>query len=762
MITAPNDWDIKRCLLLALAILSSLLGLIGMGYLGFNIPLLREIAGFIFLTFIPGMFILRVFRIHNIGLIESLLYSVALSIAFIYFTGLFANFVLPLLGISKPISLLPITAVLTIFTFILGLLAYKRDKGFSPLSGNLSLSFKEIPLSFYLLLLLLPLLAILGTQLVNAYQNNVVLLFLLGLIVCIVGWISSREFSEKVYPLILTSIAVSLVFFTSLISSQLWAEDVHRQYFFQHLVLKNGFWESSLNDYYNSCLSLVILCPIYSLIMGIEDLWVFKIILPLILSIMPLTIFSVFRKQMKTKSAFLASFYFMTVPGGIIGTQCSPGREASAKIFIMLLVLLLVDRKLNNLQKSILAIIFSLSLVFTHYSSAYICIALLAVGWLILQLIKCDKLFYLLQRLFNKKPTNILSALIDFVDTSLVKKKLHWSLLNSTLLLLLFIFSMTWYMNIADASAFKAVINMGNTVYKHLIEFYDPAAKENIVLAGLGAGFTEVNNLSKIFRILQYSTELFISVGLFAMLLKPRQLQLEIEFFVLSLSAAIFLFFAAFLPGFSVHLGFRRIYNFTLLFLSPLFVLGAEVICKSIKKLWFTFNNKRSTLHLQNLALIIVIPYFLFTTGFISAISGRYCEAVGLSGVSMVLGPYKMDRYVFTEQENRAANWLWNGLPNNTVVYADLYGASLLWQQLYGKALGIPPSGDIPKDAYIFLRKWNLEHNEVVVTLDYAFGAYVNLINRPKLSKRLEYSEVIYNNGGSKILAPTDQKGKII
>lgn len=160
--TAPNNWEIKKCLCVCMATVLAMLGLVGLASLGFDIPGLRQIVGFLFLTFIPGILILRVLKIHNISLIESLLYSVGLSIAFVMFTGLFANFVLPLIGIARPISALPIVATLAILLLILGAVAYRRDRGFSGLAGEFT---KAAWLSPYLLLLLLPLVAILGAQL---------------------------------------------------------------------------------------------------------------------------------------------------------------------------------------------------------------------------------------------------------------------------------------------------------------------------------------------------------------------------------------------------------------------------------------------------------------------------------------------------------------------------------------------------------------------------------------------------------------------
>ena len=60
-----------------------------MNFIGINIPFLRDVLGFIYLTFIPGVIILRILKLHEIGSIESFLYSVGLSLATIMFTWIF-------------------------------------------------------------------------------------------------------------------------------------------------------------------------------------------------------------------------------------------------------------------------------------------------------------------------------------------------------------------------------------------------------------------------------------------------------------------------------------------------------------------------------------------------------------------------------------------------------------------------------------------------------------------------------------------------
>ncbi|MDH5696700.1 MAG: hypothetical protein OEZ00_08925, partial [Dehalococcoidia bacterium] len=125
--TLPNDWEIKKCLALCLALLLATLGLIGL-----DLPGLRQLVGLLFLAFVPGILILRILKIHHIGVIESLLYSVGLSLAFVMATGVVVNFALPPLGISHPITLFPLMGAVAIFSLILCFVAYKRDKGFRP------------------------------------------------------------------------------------------------------------------------------------------------------------------------------------------------------------------------------------------------------------------------------------------------------------------------------------------------------------------------------------------------------------------------------------------------------------------------------------------------------------------------------------------------------------------------------------------------------------------------------------------------------
>lgn len=71
-----NDWEIKKFLTVVLAIQLAVFGIIGLDAIGLQIPILRQLIGFIYLTFIPGIIILRILKLHKLANIETLLFPV--------------------------------------------------------------------------------------------------------------------------------------------------------------------------------------------------------------------------------------------------------------------------------------------------------------------------------------------------------------------------------------------------------------------------------------------------------------------------------------------------------------------------------------------------------------------------------------------------------------------------------------------------------------------------------------------------------------
>jgi uncharacterized membrane protein len=257
-----NDWEIKKFLIVVLVVQILVLGSAVLNSLGVAIPFVPQISGFIYLTFLPGVIILRILRMHRLGSIVTLLYTVGLSLTFNMFLGFLINFVYPVIGIANPISPFPLFAT---YTFVLGLLcigAYLRDKDNSYRNDwNLA----ELLSPSVLFFIFLPILAIAGAQAVNYYGNNIVLLGLMILIaIAAIVMISIKHILDHLYPLGVFSIALALLWHYSLISNHLTGYDIFSEYYYYSQVVQNGYWDQAIPQTYNGMLSITILPALYT------------------------------------------------------------------------------------------------------------------------------------------------------------------------------------------------------------------------------------------------------------------------------------------------------------------------------------------------------------------------------------------------------------------------------------------------------------------------------------------------------------------
>jgi uncharacterized membrane protein len=302
-----NDWGIKKFLKVVLAIQLAMWGVIELDAIGLQIPIIRQFIGFIYLTFIPGILILRILKLHKLGNIETLLYTVGLSIATLMFTGLLMNTFYPFFGISRPISITPLGITISVVVLVLSILSYVRDKNFS---DPAHIDVKDVLSSPALFLCLIPFLSIFGTYLVNFHHDNIILMSLIIILALIVLLIGFDKFIPKnLYPLAVFVIAISLLFHRSLISMYIWGTDIHGEYYLSNLVMGNSYWDSTIPYTVNAMLSIVMLPPIYSIISDMSLTWVLKIIYPILFSLVPLGLYRVYQKQTDDKIAFLACFF---------------------------------------------------------------------------------------------------------------------------------------------------------------------------------------------------------------------------------------------------------------------------------------------------------------------------------------------------------------------------------------------------------------------------------------------------------------------
>ena len=336
-----NDWKIDKFLRLIFVIQVSVLVIILMDSLGFYIPILRQLIPLIYLLFVPGILILRIMRIHQIGSVQVLLYSVGLSISSIMLIGFFVNIIFQLIRIPNPISLLPLIIIFSIFVIGLSILCYLRDYN---VSNPNFIDSKDLLSPYVLFLILIPFLAIIGTYIMNLYGINIVLLFLIILICVILLLVAFNKIPKKFYPFTIFIIAISLLFHTSLISNYVTGWDIQKEYYLADIVIKNAFWNLNIPSEVNAMLSITLLAPILSIITKTDLDLIFKVVYPLLFSLVPLGLYIIFKIQTNEKIAFLSTFFFISF--NVFYTEMlSLGRQEIGEFFLVLLLLVMITQK---------------------------------------------------------------------------------------------------------------------------------------------------------------------------------------------------------------------------------------------------------------------------------------------------------------------------------------------------------------------------------------------------------------------------------
>lgn len=598
-----------------------------------DVPYVRQIVGFIYLTFIPGIVILKTFKLAKEDLSEIILFSTGLGIVLLMFIGLFLNELFPIVGLASPLSTLPLLVTMNFVVLLLCLWICLKDT---------SVTLSNLILSYHLpLFIIIPLLGILGALAVNNFGNNFILLLMLAIIAVLVtlGTVYKKVLPTKLYPLAILTITIALLLHSSLITNYLVGWDFHSEYHVFKLTDDATYWNSTFNSQDdriangNSMLSVTILPTIYSKVANIDGTWLLKILYPLILSFVPLALYQLYSVRMKKEVAFLATF-FLVSNLAFFGIEGFSAKQMIGAFFYILLFLVILKEKMGAFERSFFFVVFSAGLVVSHYSMSYIFMFLILLAWL-------------------------LPTVMHFPDLK-VRKNLSITL---SMVLIFFTFAFAWYIYTSASAPFDTIVEIGERTSRNfLVDFFDPSARTQTVLRGLGGG-QAFSFGHQIGRTVFYITEFFIIVGIARMLFKKEYARFGQEYAVLSVLNLVILMMGIIIPNFASYFRFERFYQISLLFLAPFFVLGGKTV--------FNFISRgRNQALVLNMILIILIPFFLFETGFIYEVTRDF-------NYSLPLSMYRMDRVLLYSRitdgkEVTAARWLSNHMnSSHSLVYGD-------------------------------------------------------------------------------------------
>lgn len=709
----------KKIYIVSISVQLAMIGVFGSSYWGYDLPILRQIIGIIFLSFIPGYLILSILKINNLNATKLVLYSLGISLFFTMFLGFGINQLMLYIGISTPLSMNIIMPTYLINTIVMSIYVFHKAefKSYEKEMASVLHENKNTP-AFTLLFICLPLLSIVGATIVTYYHNNFILILLLVLISLIFFILVYSELIPKqLYSLAILSISLSLLFHYTFTSPHIVGWDIHITYYIQNLIITNQYWEYIPFSNVNSVLSSAIIGPIYSIVLNLDTVWILKFIYPFIFAFVPLGLFEIYRDQLGYRKAIIPVFFFMSIFTFFTEMTALP-RQQIAELFYVLLLLTILDNS-KSTKKAILGIIFVMGISVSHYGLTYILIFMFTLSWFIYTIMNRDivaKIIITVNKMSGLKLAN--PKTLFFSDKTENKSSLSGSLLT-----IFIIFSISWYIYITPG-LFNTIIHIGQSFSTNITEFFEPTATQTITISSLGGDMHSISNLGKTYRFVHIITEILIIIGFFKFITTPNKYIEKPDHFALILANYALLSMCVILPYFSNYLNVTRLYHIVLFLISPFIYIGYEALFSNIKKIssyimkttkrkYSLFHNKKANLKCFPL-LILIIMYFLFNTGLILEFSQNSYKSGDTPG-SIPLNYGEIDAEYYNSHEVNSLYWLSNFADeNNHSILADRIGRRLLTEKFAISTSQIPPSiENVPSKSYIFLRTWNIQSNQL-------------------------------------------------
>lgn len=406
----------------------------------------------------------------------------------------------------------------------------------------------------------------------------------------------STSVEDHVFPILVWSISMSLLLSYAPVSQYLSGWDIQREFAIFQQVSKTGFWNAEGGFFYNSAISISILPAIAGSVSGLGGEQVFKFVYPVLFSIVPLVLYKIYRLVLSPKSAFLSCFLFMSYWPFYMEVN-SIGKMEIAELLLVLLFWVLLSGTNVKHSGAAAAILVSAGLVLSHYSTTYVCIAFVA---------------------------------FSIVASRITRRVV--AVCTSAMIILLATLALAWYMLIAGGSALTELGLFVSTVVQGIWQdLLNPASRPLVVLQAAGLSSVTPGFLHDLFRLTNYTVQFCILGGFVVFVRKKNKSVVERKMLPLMTVALVFLGSAVILPFFG-GIPFPRIYHISLLLTSVCFVLGAELLeswCRiayvllshivAVVRLPFSSRGKMTSKGL--VAATILLSYFLFTSGWVWAVS---------------------------------------------------------------------------------------------------------------------------------------------
>jgi uncharacterized membrane protein len=371
---------------------------------------------------------------------------------------------------------------------------------------------------------------------------------------------------QKYYPYCIALISLGLVYQTTMLGIYTVGSDIQRESYLSRVAM-NGWYPGAAGlGQSNTSIVVGVIAPLLSMLLNLDMTWVYKAVLPLFLVATPVILFHAFRLQIGDLKAYFATLFFMIVP--VFNLEIAQiGKSMVAEFFFALMILSMVSK---SKWKAVGIIGSLLMTIFCHYTIGILAICYLAsvfVARLVAYPIKWD--------LLKNKTVSIKVIGIALLIGSLSFFAYYSYVLDGAVIRTMFGIPKAVVVETQVASDSTTVDDSGT-----IDELKYMKNQEYLVKAGIGMDFSDVSTVGKVFRGLQYLTELLIVIGAVYLFFNYKKYNFSLEFMMCIGASFVLLMFCIFVPKFSLIINMTRFYHVSLFFIAPMLVLGLDWIKK--------------------------------------------------------------------------------------------------------------------------------------------------------------------------------------
>ncbi|MBP9749835.1 MAG: DUF2206 domain-containing protein [Candidatus Pacebacteria bacterium] len=729
---------------------------------GWNPLGLLWIIGIPFTLLLPG--VLTLLLVHSVRepLPMRLATAVALSVFELIFLGLVGNAVLPTLGVDRPLDTTYALWLISTLLLVLLVLAWGRISDLGVVVPRIATNVVVRHVLFTLIPIVFVGMGVAGALVLNRYdQAWVTMTMLAAIALYVIAYMrQAQKLAPFVAPTALFCIALALLYMTSLRGEFITGHDIQREYFVFQLAKDAGLWSVEVyRDAYNACLSITVLPTLLANVLHIPDIYIYKALLQGVFATSVVGAFYIARRLLAVPFAFLATVILVSFPTFF---QDMPFlvRQEVAFLFLVLMTYFLFNERYTLRARRTLFIIFGTGVLFAHYSTMYMVLAVFLMTAIATPL--AQRLWGRVRTMHNMRESALYDSheggdrrgavtlgmvgalvVLTIVWTSAITgTDRHVREVASTVWSSMFdgfdgnehsidVFSVFSFGRVEAVATIEEYVEQVVKVRRTESpdEFYPDESFSNFPLVSvertelpvtaLGAlalpGGVSVNRIVTVFgQLIAKIVQVAILVGIVYVCVRKTLIRrVSIEYVVLAASSLVFIALCIVIPVLSKEYGLFRALQQSLFVLAPFVLVGVFVVSDWVvagankgaraARAWSKPVSGDAAAYFSASALCVI--FFLYTTGVMTQLVGGNVPALHLNNVG---DDYK--QYVTERSEYEAIQWLRDRLEEDhertgkyPLVQSDRFGEKKLQAYISSRVGGDIYPGAIHKDAYVFI-----------------------------------------------------------